>query len=146
MKKALIKTLTFCLVTAPVFFTICCTSIPKEIPADMSLEGLKKSAYDCEAVQNFKGAEKYYNAIIERYGTNIEVLIGAEFEIGHIYIKQKNYKEAKPYLDRVVSYYSYGDNSLPAQYLKLANLDLDKIQAYKDKKAKKIKNNKKKNE
>ena len=90
-----------------------CTSIPKEIPLELSAKELNQKVY--------------YQTLIQRYGMDISVLIPAEFELAHVYIKQKKYDKAKPLLEKVLSYYEVGATNLPREYKKLAQIDLAKI-------------------
>ncbi len=104
-----------------------CTSIPKDIPLDITAKELNQKAQECTAVSNYAGAEVYYKTLIQRFGMDISVLIPAEFELAHVYIKQKKYDNAKPLLEKVLSYYEVDSTNLPREYKKLAQIDLDKI-------------------
>ena len=114
-------------------FTSCVSQ--KEIPADKTLEELKLTAYEYSAKGNYKASERYYNEVVVRFGSDEATLVGAKYEIAHLYIKQKKYKEAEPILNEVISHYSsanYNSNRyLPSQYLTLAQIDLQKIYATK---------------
>ena len=109
-----------------------CSSVPKEIPTDKTLEELKLQAYEYSAKGKYDASEKYYRTIIERFGTNVEVQVSCEFEIAHLYVKQKKFNKAEPLLNKVLSYYEI-DPSLPAQYKKLAALDLQKVKDHNEK-------------
>ena len=104
-----------------------CTSIPKEIPLELSAKELNQKAQEYTASEKYAGAEVYYQTLIQRYGMDISVLIPAEFELAHVYIKQKKYDKAKPLLEKVLSYYEVGATNLPREYKKLAQIDLAKI-------------------
>ncbi|MCR4791053.1 MAG: hypothetical protein K5839_08270 [Treponemataceae bacterium] len=111
---------------------VSCASVPKEIPTDVSVDELKQKAYEFSAKGNYKAAEKYYETIIARFGMNSQILVASEFEIAHMYVKQKKYKTAEPMLNKILTYYE-ADTGLPGQYKKLAQLDLEKIQKHKNK-------------
>ena len=110
---------------------ISCSSVPKEIPQNANIEELKQKAYELTAKEQYAGAEKYYQTIIERYGMNAQVLISAEYEIAHLYVKQKKFNEAEPRVRKILNYYEVSDYSLPQQYRKLAELDMEKIENHK---------------
>ena len=123
VKKILFVTTIF----LAVIFVVSCASIPKEIPLELTAKELNQKAQECTAVENYAGAEVYYKTLIQRFGMDTSVLIPAEFELAHVYIKQKKYDKAKPVLERVLSYYEVDTGSLPREYKKLAQIDLAKI-------------------
>ena len=110
-----------------------CASNPKEIPATKTLEELKLTAYEYSAKENYNAAIRYYNEVIARFGTDTAVLIAARFEIAHIYVKQKKFKEAEPMLNEILAYYDSASFYLPSQYKTLAQIDLQKISDHKNK-------------
>ncbi len=122
-KKSIFVALTF----LAVIFIVSCASIPKEIPLELTAKELNQKAQECAAVENYAGAEVYYKTLIQRFGMDTSVLVPAEFELAHVYIKQKKYDKAKPVLERVLSYYEVDTGTLPREYKKLAQIDLDKI-------------------
>ena len=123
VKKTIFVALTF----LAIIFVVSCASIPKDIPLELSAKELNQKAQECTAAENYAGAEVYYKTLIQRFGMDTSVLIPAEFELAHVYIKQKKYDKAKPVLERVLSYYEVDNGSLPRQYQKLALVDLAKI-------------------
>ena len=123
VKKSIFVALTF----LAIIFVVSCASIPKDIPLELSAKELNQKAQECTAAENYAGAEVYYKTLIQRFGMDTSVLIPAEFELAHVYIKQKKYDKAKPVLERVLSYYEVDNGSLPRQYQKLALVDLAKI-------------------
>ena len=123
VKKSIFVALTF----LAIIFVVSCASIPKDIPLELSAKELNQKAQECTAAENYAGAEVYYKTLIQRYGMDTSVLIPAEYELAHVYIKQKKYDKAKPVLERVLSYYEVDNGSLPRQYQKLALVDLAKI-------------------
>ncbi len=123
VKKILFVTTIF----LAVIFVVSCASIPKDIPLELSAKELNQKAQECTAVENYTGAEVYYKTLIQRFGMDTSVLIPAEFELAHVYIKQKKYDKAKPLLEKVLSYYEVDATNLPREYKKLAQIDLNKI-------------------
>ena len=121
------KTIFVALVLFVIIFVVSCASIPKDIPLELSAKELNQKAQECTAAENYAGAEVYYKTLIQRFGMDTSVLVPAEFELAHVYIKQKKYDKAKPVLERVLSYYEVDNGSLPREYKKLAQVDLNKI-------------------
>lgn len=117
----------FCLIILGCLF-ISCQGVPKDIPQELTVEELTILAQKCFDTSNYKGAEVYYQTIIDRYGTDIKYLISSEYEIAHLYLKQNKNDEAITRLNEVVSYYeNTSPGELPPEYLKLAQIDLNKI-------------------
>ena len=121
------KSIFVALVLFVIIFVVSCASIPKDIPLELSAKELNQKAQECTAAENYAGAEVYYKTLIQRFGMDTSVLVPAEFELAHVYIKQKKYDKAKPVLERVLSYYEVDNGSLPREYKKLAQVDLNKI-------------------
>ena len=121
------KSIFVALVLFVIIFVVSCTSVPKNIPLELSAKELNQKAQECTAAENYAGAEVYYKTLIQRFGMDTSVLVPAEFELAHVYIKQKKYDKAKPILERVLTYYEVDTGSLPREYKKLAQIDLDKI-------------------
>ena len=121
------KSIFIALVLFVIIFVVSCTSVPKNIPLELSAKELNQKAQECTAAENYAGAEVYYKTLIQRYGMDTSVLIPAEFELAHVYIKQKKYDKAKPLLEKVLSYYEFDNGTLPREYKKLAQIDLNKI-------------------
>lgn len=104
-----------------------CQTVPKDIPNDLSEEQLIQLAQNSYDKGNTKAAEIYYETIIMRYGSNINSLIAAKYEIAHLKVKANNWKEAKPLLEEIIALYNTDSTGLPPEYKKLAELDIAKI-------------------
>ena len=105
-----------------------CMTAPKNIPENATVEELTLLGQQSLDISNYKAAEVYYSTIIKRFGSDITVLVAAEYEIAHIRVKQKKWDEADEMLKRIVSYYEGTEAGLlPPHYKKLALIDLDKI-------------------
>ena len=119
MKKKLITSIL-------VFFG--CQSVPTDIQTDITEAELTKLAQAAYDNGNTKAATIYYETIIERFGDNPESFVSAKFELAHLLVKEKKYKEAKPILEEILGLYTEDfSNSLPPEYKKLAQIDLAKI-------------------
>lgn len=112
--------------------TACQTT--KEIPTNLSAAQLIQNGQNAYGSGDYKLAEKYYQTTIQRYGNNTENYIEAKYELGHLYIKTKDYNKARETFDEIIELYSYDTtHELPASYKKLAQIGLSKIPATKTK-------------
>jgi outer membrane protein assembly factor BamD (BamD/ComL family) len=113
---------------ALIFFVTSCQSVPKNIPQDLTADELVNFAQSSYDDGNVKAAQAYYEAIIIRYGDQMDKLVEAEYEIAHLKIKQKKWQQAIPDLQRILSYYEADATGiLPPAFKKLAELDLAKV-------------------
>lgn len=107
---------------------ISCATAPKTVPDDASVEELILFGQNNLDISNYKAAEFYYQTVLNRYGTDLSIAVGAEFEIAHIRIKQKKWADAKERLERILGYYdSEAAENLPSHYKVLAEIDYQKI-------------------
>ncbi len=107
-----------------------CSSVPdaSALPPEMSAIELSQKGQEALDRNKYAAARVYYQTIIDRYGTDNSLLTGAEFEIAHIFVKQKKWDEARPMLEAIIARYeSAGGAALPPEYLVLARNDLAKI-------------------
>jgi outer membrane protein assembly factor BamD (BamD/ComL family) len=109
---------------------VACRSAPSE--ADVALDKtvaeltqLAQTAFDDGHVAE---SEMYYRIIEKRFYDDLPSRLAAEFELAHIKVKQKKWREALPLLETVLSYYEgIQAYALPQSYFKLATADLEKI-------------------
>lgn len=105
-----------------------CASAPKEIPQELTAQELIQKGQDAFESKKYKESLRYYNAVTERYSDSLPLYIEASYEIGHIYMKQKKYDQAKVIFEEIINIYS---NTMPGEapgaYEKLAKLELAKI-------------------
>lgn len=114
-----------------------CMSVPDPatVPVELSIAELNQQGQKAFDASNYKAAEVYYQLIIDRYGTDLSALTGAEFEIAHLRIKRKAWDDAKLRLDAIIARYAEsGGTGLPPEYLVLAKNDLARIPAAEAKK------------
>jgi tetratricopeptide (TPR) repeat protein len=72
---------------------------------------------------------QYYEAILERFPSNIEYVCTAEYEIGLIHSKQKKYDLAKTELTKLLARYDEVDAELlPPQYKILAEIVMARVE------------------
>ncbi|MDR2193825.1 MAG: tetratricopeptide repeat protein [Treponema sp.] len=91
----------------------------------MGQEASDKNRYD-QALQ-------YYQAVLDRFPTQIDSVCGAEYEIAFIHYKQKRYDIAQKELNVLLARYDEPDEELlPGEYKLLAHIVLEKIVADKE--------------
>ena len=121
--KCFILVLFLCSLTA-------CVNIPTStsVPDSLGYEDMIVLAQREVDANNYRGAKVYYEIMIDRFGTDANVLNIGEFEIAHILIKQKKYEQAAVLLRQVLSRFEgSGSALLKPEYRKLAENDLKKI-------------------
>jgi len=111
----------------------CISSGPVEIPDSLTTAELIQRGQEASDRYNYNVSIQYYEAIIERFPYDIDSVIAAEYEIGFIHYKQKNYIQAKKELNQVLAHYNTPDQELlPAQFKILSNIVLRKIEEIED--------------
>ena len=106
-----------------------CAGVPveSEIPENLSVAELIQEAQNCVDRGAYKAAEVYFTTILHRFD-DPAAIAAAEYEMTHIKIKQKKWQEAAPMVAALLQ--KYEDDlyyQLPRSYLKLAELDKQKI-------------------
>ena len=109
-------------------FFVACSSVPAEIPEDLTAQELIQKGQDSFERRNYKAALRYYNAVTERYADSPAVYAEASYEIGHLFMKQKKYAQAEEVLQGLLDLYvAAAPGTMPGAYQKLAQLEIDKI-------------------
>ena len=126
MKKTL-----FLFTILTLFFTVLalssCKSLP-EIPNDLTQAQIIQKGQNAFSAGDYKVAEYYYQTSIQRYGNNTESYIESKYELGHLYLKTKDYDKAEEAFNEIIELYEYAAvGDLPPSYKKLANIGLSKI-------------------
>jgi len=119
-----------CLFLFLIPFLFACASIPKEekIPLDMEVIDLIQKAQEAFEMNNYRGAKKWYEIILKRFGDSTAIRVEAEYEIAHILTKQRKWKEAYNLLKKVIEQYeTKGGMKLPPEFYKLAKMDYEKV-------------------
>jgi outer membrane protein assembly factor BamD (BamD/ComL family) len=105
-----------------------CVSGPQNIPGDLSPAELVQRAQEASDRNRYTTALRYYETILDRYATNIDLVCAAEYEIAFIHYKQKKYDTAKAEFHTLLERYNTRDEELlPRQFKKLANIVLEQI-------------------
>lgn len=124
--KISLKKISVCLISILAFAS--CASTSKEIPMELTAQELIQKGQDEFEARDYKNSLRYYNAVTERYSDSLPVYIEASYEIGHIYMKQKKYSQAKVIFDEIIDIYSKtAPGDVPGAYEKLSKLELAKI-------------------
>ncbi len=112
--------------TLGAFAAVSCKSAEVVVPDDdREIVQMAQTAYDSG---NKKLAEFYYQELIRKYGDDPSIYIEGRYELAHMYVKDKAYAKAVPMLDEILAIYdNVPPGSLPGEYRKLAQKDLDKI-------------------
>ena len=123
MKK--IKSLLFALIISGAF--ISCASTPA-IPEDATATQLIQMGQDALELSNYKAAETYYLAVIQKYGTDMALYVEARYELGHLYLVQKKYDEAYTSFAEIQNIYAESEfGKIPGTYRKLSQLGMERL-------------------
>ena len=121
-----IKSITYlcCMIMTLSLFS--CMTVPKEaeIPEDSSAADLTQKAQEAFDAGNYRAARVYYEVILKRFADDESVCVAAEYEIAHLHIKKRQWKEAYTILEKIIAQYE-GPMAmhLPPDYYKLAKID-----------------------
>lgn len=128
MKRTTLKSIFAAALFAAIFAS--CSSVPKEIPEDLTAQELIQKGQNEFENGRYKASLCYYQAVTERFADTPDVYLEASYEIGHLYMKQKKYKQAEAVFTEILSIYENAQpGSLPGSYSKLSQLEMDKIRA-----------------
>jgi outer membrane protein assembly factor BamD (BamD/ComL family) len=126
-----LKYIAFAVLTA--LMVSCISTGPIEIPDGLTAAELIQRGQEASDRYNYNVSIQYYEAVIERFPYDTDNVIAAEYEIGFIHYKQKNYIQAKKELNQVLAHYNIPDQELlPAQFKILSNIVLGKIKEIED--------------
>ena len=126
MKRNTIQKILFVAIFAVIF--VSCSSVPKEIPEDLTAQELIQKGQSEFENGHYKASLMYYNAVTERFADTPAVYLEASYEIGHLYMKQKDYSKAEVVLKEILDIYANAQpGTLPGAYHKLAQLEMNKI-------------------
>ncbi|MDR1073993.1 MAG: hypothetical protein LBL45_10020 [Treponema sp.] len=114
------------------FFFICqfisCASGPVETPEGATADKLIQLGQEASDKNKYDQALQYYQAVIDRFPTQIDSVCSAEYEIAFIHYKQKKYSLVRQELNALLARYDEPDAELlPGEYKTLATIVLDKI-------------------
>ena len=121
------KLSTLFVVAAALLFSACATG-SLNIPQNLSPSELIHRAQEASDRNRYNYALQYYQALLERNPTNIDLVCTAEYEIAFIHYKQKKYGQARAEFNALLERYNADDGEyLPPQFKLLALKVLERI-------------------
>ncbi|MCL2066178.1 MAG: hypothetical protein FWG99_01785 [Treponema sp.] len=114
------------IVPVVLLFFSCASTV--NISYDLSPAELIQRAQEASDRNRYKTALDYYEALLDRNRSSIDLVITAEYEIAFIHYKQKKYQQSRAELNSLLEYYNTPDEELlPPQFKRLAIIVLDRI-------------------
>ena len=105
-----------------------CATRQLDIPANLSPSELIQRAQEASDKNRYNYALQYYQALLDRNPTNIDLICTAEYEIAFIHYKQKKYSQSKEGFNVLLERYNGpGGEHLPPQFKMLALKVLQRI-------------------
>jgi len=105
-----------------------CATGTLNISYEMNPSELIQRAQEASDRNRYNYALQYYQALLERNSTNIDLVCTAEYEIAFIHYKQKKYAQAKTEFNNLLMRYDMPNGDmLPQQFKLLANKVLERI-------------------
>ena len=114
-------------VLAVAFLFAACASIIN-ISLELSPAELIQRAQEASDRNRYNTALQYYETLLERNRSSLDLIITAEYEIAFIYYKQGKYQQSRSEMNAVLEYYNSPDEELlPQQFKRLAQIVLESI-------------------
>jgi outer membrane protein assembly factor BamD (BamD/ComL family) len=111
------------------FLIFSCASGPVDIPDTLTPEELIQRGQEASDRNRYKQSLQYYEAILERFPSNIDMICAAEYEISFIHYKQKKYDQSKAEFRALLDRYETLDAELlPQQFRILAEIVLTRME------------------
>jgi len=112
---------------AALCFSACATGT-LNIPYEMTPSELIQRAQEASDRNRYNYALQYYQALLERNSTNIDLVCTAEYEIAFIHYKQRRYAQARAGFNNLLMRYDMPNgDQLPQQFKLLAHKVLERI-------------------
>ena len=109
----------------------CATKLPP-IPADISSAEIIQKAQERSDIYDWKGAQYYYKALLEKFPDDQTLVVSAMYELAFIEYKQGHYEAARVGLTAVMDKYATPEGiSLPQTWKILAQKVMAKLPAEK---------------
>jgi len=116
------------LVFATALLFSACVTGRLNIPLNLSPSELIQRAQEASDRNRYNQALQYYQALLDRNPTNIDLVCTAEYEIAFIHYKQKKYVQARSGFNALLERYNAFDGDyLPPQFKLLALKVLERI-------------------
>jgi outer membrane protein assembly factor BamD (BamD/ComL family) len=109
-------------------FCAACATGPVNIPDEITAAELIQRGQEASDRNRYNHALQYYQALLDRNLTNIDLVCAAEYEIAFVHYKQKKYDEAKTEFNALLERYNTPDEELlPQQFKTLSNIMLERM-------------------
>jgi len=106
-----------------------CASAPAPIPETLGPSELLQKGQDFSERNNYQEAIRYYQAVLDRFSSDLTYICTAEYEIAFIHYKQKRVEEAEAGFRALLKRYESPDAALlPAQFSVLSKKLLARIE------------------
>jgi len=105
-----------------VFCFFACATGTLNISQDLSPSELIQRAQEASDKNRYNYALQYYQALLERNLTNIDLVCTAEYEIAFIHYKQKKYDQARTEFNALLERYNTPEERYLPQQFKLLSL------------------------
>jgi TolA-binding protein len=96
------------------------------VPEDLGVSELLQLGQNSLGSMDYDAALAYFQAVIDRYSSNTQALVNAQYEIAHTHYKQGNYEEAEAGFRALLARYEES-NVLPQQFKVLSEIGLEKL-------------------
>ncbi len=90
-----------------------CISIPSSLPEDLKAPELIRFAQEAYSDNNYELAFYYYNTLLDRYSDNRNVVLVANYEIGFLYFKLREYPRARERIEFLLAEYQRNREDYP---------------------------------
>lgn len=129
MKKNKIRLITIVAGIAISFAALSCKTNDIVVSEDLTFSQLIQKGQDAAATENYRAANAYFVACIDRYGSDLKCYVEARYELGTINLKQKKYDLAKTMFNELIAVYDRPEALYQVQpkFKKLATIQLQKI-------------------
>jgi len=105
-----------------------CATGTLNISYDLGPSELIQRAQEASDRNRYNYALQYYQALLQRNSTDLELVCTAEYEIAFIHYKQKKYAQAREEFNALLERYDGPDEeSLPQRFKLLTNKVLERI-------------------
>jgi outer membrane protein assembly factor BamD (BamD/ComL family) len=109
-------------------FCAACATGPVNIPDELTAAELIQRGQEASDRNRYKVALQYYQALLDRNATNIDLICAAEYEIAFIHYKQNKYTDARREFNALIERYDTPDAELlPRQFKTLSNIVLERM-------------------
>ncbi|MCX7774846.1 MAG: hypothetical protein N2067_01950 [Spirochaetaceae bacterium] len=110
--------------------SLSCASFPPPVPEDASARTIIQRAQERYDLYDLKGARYYYTLLLERYGSDPDIVLNATYELAFIDYKEGKKAKAIEGFRKVVARYGEADAAtLDPTWKALADMMLKKLGA-----------------